>query len=610
MPLPEDGATQAREAPQAGSPASSVAALPGDGAVQNPDFTEFARTCCVAIQGGGAYGVALMGMLAAVEEFQIIPHAIAGTSAGAIVATLYWAGYSPREILALFKDLASRDQLMPLVGPPDPHSEQPVQPLLDLIRSKKWLSKIFDLYPFYAKFRKDGGLYSGKNLRDQFEIWLRQPNCFFGKIPPLHARQRRPGPLERIRISDVYKNVVEDNDGFLPLLLLPVTNLEKSEPDVISFRKAERLLLSDVVRASAGFPFFFTPHTLCTYDPGADAYKAVDGGIFMNFPAHTFIGHWRKLMRAGEARRPSLPYTTIGLQLAYDNPRVKVPNGVAVLKQLLKLLTGENRNYLEDQLSKNCCYPISLSHKVTEPDFNVLAFDRLSENGVIDRIFEQARNDVREQLGHYSFLLPVQDADTIPIFNELLALRENIARFLQISSSDVRAAIFVASISNSTGHLRLASKYTSNMNSAQDADRDFVFEMDQGATGHAFMRRQSVAANLHKVDFFLASGHAEVLDLFNFDANIQSRVRNDRSALFCQPLFDPHELGQDLLDPIDYQNPNNRPPSFGMLDVDTSFKRWNNYGGFTRAFDIIGPIIEASARTISRHLSKFFARKN
>ena len=55
--------------------------------------------------GGGTKGLAHAGVLKFLEEQQIKPVHIAGTSAGAIVAALYAGGKSPDEILEFFKSI-------------------------------------------------------------------------------------------------------------------------------------------------------------------------------------------------------------------------------------------------------------------------------------------------------------------------------------------------------------------------------------------------------------------------------------------------------------------------------------------------------------------------
>ena len=60
----------------------------------------------LSLAGGGIRGIAHVGVLKALEENNIKVAAIAGTSAGSIIATLYAMGYSPYYIYLLFKRYA------------------------------------------------------------------------------------------------------------------------------------------------------------------------------------------------------------------------------------------------------------------------------------------------------------------------------------------------------------------------------------------------------------------------------------------------------------------------------------------------------------------------
>ena len=55
----------------------------------------------LVLSGGGARGFAHLGVLRALNENGIFPEVISGTSAGAIVGSLYADGYSPEEILKI-----------------------------------------------------------------------------------------------------------------------------------------------------------------------------------------------------------------------------------------------------------------------------------------------------------------------------------------------------------------------------------------------------------------------------------------------------------------------------------------------------------------------------
>ena len=64
-----------------------------------PSFAIFAQK--EHLSGGGALGYAHIGVLQALEEHGIHPDCISGSSMGAIIGTLYAAGYSPKEMLAI-----------------------------------------------------------------------------------------------------------------------------------------------------------------------------------------------------------------------------------------------------------------------------------------------------------------------------------------------------------------------------------------------------------------------------------------------------------------------------------------------------------------------------
>jgi NTE family protein len=58
----------------------------------------------VALSGGGARGIAHLGVLKALNEAGIFPDLVSGTSSGAIMGALYCAGYTPDESLEIIQD--------------------------------------------------------------------------------------------------------------------------------------------------------------------------------------------------------------------------------------------------------------------------------------------------------------------------------------------------------------------------------------------------------------------------------------------------------------------------------------------------------------------------
>lgn len=60
----------------------------------------------IALSGGGARGAAHIGALQALNENNIFPTMVSGSSAGALIGAIYCSGYTPLEMLALCKEHA------------------------------------------------------------------------------------------------------------------------------------------------------------------------------------------------------------------------------------------------------------------------------------------------------------------------------------------------------------------------------------------------------------------------------------------------------------------------------------------------------------------------
>lgn len=63
-------------------------------------------TIGLALSGGGARGLAHLGLISALNDLGIQPSVISGVSAGAIIGALYASGYTPAQILDLAKEHA------------------------------------------------------------------------------------------------------------------------------------------------------------------------------------------------------------------------------------------------------------------------------------------------------------------------------------------------------------------------------------------------------------------------------------------------------------------------------------------------------------------------
>lgn len=193
-------------------------------------------------EGGGVKGVGLVGAVSVVEEKGYVFRNLAGTSAGAIVASLLAAGYSARELKEIlfsldytqFKDTNALGRI-PLLGP-----------IVSLVAEK--------------------GIYKG----DYFERWIGEKLAAKGKktfrdlIIPGEKDKRY-----RYRLSVVVSDITNGS-----LVVLP-GGLKKYgiNPDDFPIAAA--------VRMSMSIPFFFEPVKM-----GGALF--VDGGILSNFPIWIF----------------------------------------------------------------------------------------------------------------------------------------------------------------------------------------------------------------------------------------------------------------------------------------------------------------------------------
>ncbi|WP_087971657.1 patatin-like phospholipase family protein [Oceanobacillus rekensis] len=189
--------------------------------------------------GGGVKAFAYVGVLASLKEQNLKLERVAGTSAGAIVASFIAAGFEVEEIEGLISQL----DLEQLVDPPV---------LTKLLPFTKWLF----LYHML-----------GINKGDKLERWL-ETALASKNIHTFHD------------IKSGYLKVVVSDLSLGKLIIIP-DDLERVygiQPDLFPVAKA--------VRMSAGFPFFFMPKQM----PGKYKKKSimVDGGLLSNFPLWIF----------------------------------------------------------------------------------------------------------------------------------------------------------------------------------------------------------------------------------------------------------------------------------------------------------------------------------
>ena len=185
-------------------------------------------------EGGGVRGTALVGAVAAAEERGITFRAVAGTSAGAIVAAALAAGYNASEMRTLLTEKNFQDFMDPV--------------------------SVFGLRKLLAYWRL--GLYKG----EAFHRWI-------GEVLSLKvAGQRHRSPC----FKDLPK----------PLTVV-AADLVHQRAKVFSRSRSPDMIVADAVRMSMSIPFFFQP-----VPSGSEL--LVDGGILSNFPAWVFREEQRR----------------------------------------------------------------------------------------------------------------------------------------------------------------------------------------------------------------------------------------------------------------------------------------------------------------------------
>ncbi|MBD5356217.1 MAG: patatin-like phospholipase family protein [Bacteroides sp.] len=199
------------------------------------------QTVGLVLSGGGAKGIAHVGVIKALEEHGIPVDYVTGTSMGAIVGSLYSCGWSPEQMMKMFtsKDFSywstgtiNRD-LVYYFTTPEP--------------TPKWVSLNISF--------KD----STKNIANQII-----PSCL---ISPL------PMNMEFLRLYSPYTEQCKQNFNNLFVPFRCVTSDIYHKHKIVCKSGS----LGDAVRASMSFPLVFKPIEM-------DGVLVYDGGIYDNFP--------------------------------------------------------------------------------------------------------------------------------------------------------------------------------------------------------------------------------------------------------------------------------------------------------------------------------------
>ncbi len=211
------------------------------------------KQACAVFEGGGVKVFGILGALYETERRGYRWSNVAGTSAGAIIASFIAAGYSAVEIKNMVWDFN-----------------------LNLFKDKNWLGRIPYVGPALSLWFENG-LYEGKSL----ENWIRMKLSVKGihTFKDLVINEHEKDSNLRYRLITIATDVSRRK-----LLKLPHDLIDyQLNPDDLEVCKA--------VRMSAALPYFFKPYKLVT---GPDSINrssyVIDGGVLSNFPVWIFDG--------------------------------------------------------------------------------------------------------------------------------------------------------------------------------------------------------------------------------------------------------------------------------------------------------------------------------
>jgi predicted acylesterase/phospholipase RssA len=559
----------------------------------------FDRNSVVTVQGGGLYGLTLLGqMRAALDHSSVL--AVVGTSAGAILAALVWAGWSPTELRDRLSCYARRGYLHNLPGDFEP-PENPFDlrawgslcreissALRTMARGNRGDSRFWRAlggmsfwYDANRIFKQasphwlNRGVFLGSRLESFVEELLREA---------LSRRGCSNLPDTPLTFLDVRLLSERHEELYFPPLLLAATNVGTQNVELINSldQKYERISIARAVRASSGYPVFFRPVEL----PGLKhASWFIDGGVISNFPAWVFSHEFREKMHANERYRGLAyrPWVHIGLRLVekdvqdedlddlplYDHTQLSRPNVFA--QALGRLMMGQARNRLEDLISRGLARSVIVAQPFEEsggPD-SLFDFDSFNERRVRN-MFNAGATYADRHLRRLSFDVSC-GAEVLQILRELAdRVRAIMDPLTKQPGLRIRSNIFFPSKS------RLELVFQVNMEGDSDLAMSFTAP-NQGLTGFCYLLRRPMICNLEKIkDYVEDAGET----LFNMTPEQQVMVDRERTWLASAPIYDPNDIvfrtslqPEKVVGPAQFSTSLGTMmdgPVFGVLNVDAN----------------------------------------
>ena len=253
-----------------------------------------AQTVGLVLSGGGAKGMAHIGVIRALEENGIPIDYIAGTSMGAVIGSLYAMGYSPDEM----QTLISSDDF------------------------KNWYMGAKDMnYQFYFKQNPPTpSIISAQvAIRDSMTVIRPTINSL---VDPLQMN---------LAFVDIFSGASAACGGNFDNLFVPFRAVAS---DV--FNKNSIVLskgrLGDAVRASMSFPFVFRPIMI-------DSIIAYDGGIYDNFPVDVMVNDFHPDFIIGSV-----------VAVAPGEPEIEIPDEFDIMGQVTSMIIQKSDYSLDPKL--------------------------------------------------------------------------------------------------------------------------------------------------------------------------------------------------------------------------------------------------------------------
>ncbi|SDI31953.1 patatin-like phospholipase family protein [Natribacillus halophilus] len=266
--------------------------------------------------GGGVKAFAFIGALEELEKRHYRFKRVAGTSAGALMASLVAADYKSNELNEVMEELNPETLL-----DPTPWTRH----LPSLL---KWLGVYWGL-----------GLYKG----DRLEEWIGERLAAKG----VRTFSDLPSQALRIIAADLTRGqmIVLPDDlhryGIIP----------------------ETFPVARAVRMSCSLPYFFQPAKL--FDKKGEGARIVDGGILSNFPMWLF-------RKEENAKRPLLGFQ---LNPEPDDMRNEITNALDLYSAVFETMQkGHDARYVEEHKQENVVYiPVD---KIKTTSFSLTKEDR------------------------------------------------------------------------------------------------------------------------------------------------------------------------------------------------------------------------------------------